>query len=595
MIPNIKYVRVSNFLEGNETMPTPAGAWPPGLISRGRSLLWGLCAFTLTILLAACGSSGAPTAAEAGSTGSSSGATSLPAGCPVTTDTTRFASAENLYSLNQTLASFKDRPTGGAHHQAYYQWLKQQVSAVQGLKIAETPFLVDVWTPATVTLDAGFSTRALSGITPSGPVPYAQASPAGGANGPLVYLPQGTAITRTNAAGKIVLRDAETGSSPYLDLDLVAWWVYDPDLSLTLSAAGNYTRDAGGYDARIADLQDAAAAGAAGLIFMHDFPRDQVQGHYAPYEGLRWAVPALYVGADEAARLKQLAAAGGVARIQLSNTDNNETVNNLTATLPGQSAETIVIDSHTDGMNAVWDNGPLVMLEMLRYFADLPLSCRPKTLQFAFNTAHIYQQLIPPMRHGGAGQLARNLDNTYDQGKLDYVLVLEHFGALEYLPQPRSDGGPGEELVQSGKSEVSFIFVSDSPALVAATAAVIANRNLGRTYGLHGASLPVEGLPPYRDFGGEGTPYQEHNLPTVAFITDPWTLYNPAFGIEAVDKNLMYQQALAYTDLLHATALLPGLLLGGAVPVERSARNTACALGLPTSSDCPGSVNYPAP
>jgi len=578
-------------------MPTLFGGSPRVLAASGRSLS-ALCAFILAALSAACGSGNAPADDTAGGTsggGSSSGAISLPAGCPVTTDTTLFPGADDLYALNQTLASYKDRPTGGSHHLAYYQWLKQQVESIAGLQFKETPYPINLWTPTTVALSAGPAGGAMSSVEPSGPVPYAHASPAGGAGGTLAYVPQGTDISQANAAGKIVLRDAETGSTPYYDLDLVSWWIFDPDLSLTLSATTNYERDAGGYDARIADLQDAASAGAAGLIFMHSFPRAQVAGHYAPYEGLRWAIPALYVGADEGAQLKQLAASGGSARIDLANTDLAETVNTLTATLPGQSAERIIIESHTDGMNAVWDNGPLVMVEMLRYFSQLPLDCRPKTLEFDFTTAHIYQQLFPPMRHGGAGQLARQLDDDYDQGGIDYVLALEHFGALEYQAQPRTDGGPGRELVQTGKSEVSTVFISDSPVLVADTLAVIGGRNLSRTIGLHGASLPVVGFPPFRDFGGEGTPYQEHALPTVAFITGPWSLYNPSFGIEAVDKKLMYQQALAYTDLLHLTAPLPQALLAGAVPAAVLARDAACSAGLPTTSDCPGSIIYPAP
>jgi hypothetical protein len=36
------------------------------------------------------------------------------------------------------------------------------------------------------------------------------------------------------------------------------------------------------------DLQAAADAGARGLLFLTDLPREQVRGQYAPYEGVRW-------------------------------------------------------------------------------------------------------------------------------------------------------------------------------------------------------------------------------------------------------------------------------------------------------------------
>ena len=39
----------------------------------------------------------------------------------------------------------------------------------------------------------------------------------------------------------------------------------------------------------------------------------------------------------------------------------------LIATLPGGSSERLVVASHTDGMNAVWDNGPISMLALAKH------------------------------------------------------------------------------------------------------------------------------------------------------------------------------------------------------------------------------------
>lgn len=45
---------------------------------------------------------------------------------------------------------------------------------------------------------------------------------------------------------------------------------------------------------------------------------------------------------------------------------------NLVGTIPGRSEETIILLSHTDGANAVWENGPAGILALARYFASIP-------------------------------------------------------------------------------------------------------------------------------------------------------------------------------------------------------------------------------
>ena len=92
-----------------------------------------------------------------------------------------------------------------------------------------------------------------------------------------------------------------------------------------------------------------------------------------------------------------------------------------------------MIDSHTDGTNAVEDNGPIAMVAMARYLASLPMRCRPRTVEFSFSTAHFYQRVADPdVRDGGAEQLAERLDHAYDRGTVSAVLVLEHLGAIDY-------------------------------------------------------------------------------------------------------------------------------------------------------------------
>jgi hypothetical protein len=253
------------------------------------------------------------------------------------------------------------------------------------------------------------------------------------------------------------------------------------------------------------------------------------------------------------------------------------------ATLPGVSDERMVVESHTDGMNAIWDNGPIAILALARHFAALPRECRPRTLQFVFTTGHLYQHLMGTAdRGGGAEQEARQLDKDYDTGSIALVLALEHLGAKEYAAVPRSDGGPGRELKPTGRTELNTLFAGESPVLVRALDEQVVKHDLRRTFVLRGSDAPAAKIPPHNSFGGEGTEYQQHLIPTIALVTGPWTLYNPAFGMEAIDGELMRRQTLIFADLMHALASQPAAALGGGYLGERAARSLVCGSAFAT-------------
>jgi hypothetical protein len=493
--------------------------------------------------------------------------------------------AGQLAADNAVMGTFGARPTASPAHTQFIDWLEQQMDAVDGMQMSSVPYGIPRWDDQSIGLAAGPNDASLGALEPSGAVPLALATPAEGVTAPLLYVAAGTPLAGQPVAGKIVVRDAVPGTVPFAVFTAVEWGHYDPDLSLTTQAAqgASYERDFAGYQQRLDDLNAAGDGGAAGLIFVHGFPRQQVQGQYAPYEGVRWKVPALYVGADEGAQLKTLAGSAGSARITLQASDVGATTRMLVATLPGASPDRIVITSHTDGINPVWDNGPIAMLALARHFAALPIECRPRTLQFVFTTGHIFQRLLGTHDRGGSAELeAKELDQDYEHGSVAMVFALEHLGAKEYAAVPRIDGGPGRVLAPTGKSEVNTIFAGESPALVTEIFHAVAERNLARTYVLRGSDAPAPHVPIHNSFGGEGTAYQQHLIPTIAFVTGPWTLYNPAFGLEAIDFDLMRTQTLVFADMLHDLGGQPAAVLGGGYPAQRAARTQLCASALAT-------------
>jgi hypothetical protein len=502
--------------------------------------------------------------------------------CPTAPDPSALPSAAQLKEMNTFVAKLGARPTGSRAHARYIGWIRKQLKTVPGIKTTDLPFRINRWSSSKTTLElrVGRKTRRLA---VAGPVPYSKPTGRRGVTAPLAFVPTGTAIDTANASGKIVVREAPAGSvqQALFLLPVVSWTTYDPNHTIDPSA--NFKGDFIAYLDRIADLQNAAAAGAKGIVFVKPLPRRQIKGHYEPYEGLPWGVPGVFLGADQGKPITDAINAGKhpTARITLKAGFKHVKTPTVLATLPGASPQRLVIDSHTDGTNAAEDNGPVAMVAMARYFAKLPAACRPRTLEFAFSTAHFYQRVkSPDTRDGGAEQLAQKLDRDYDKGTVSAVVVLEHLGAIDYEEVARKSG-PGMRLAPNGLRAIQFIGVTPSPPLVDTVDQVVQSYDMQRTILLQGSDAPGNTVPQHCSFGGEGTPYEKHLLPTVGVIAAPQSLYDPAFGLEGIDFGVMHSEVLGYTELLNRMGAMSQPEIAGKVEVERQQRASG------TTASCP--------
>jgi hypothetical protein len=115
----------------------------------------------------------------------------------------------------------------------------------------------------------------------------------------------------------------------------------------------------------------------------------------------------------------------------------------------------------------------------------------------------------------------------------------------------RGGGRTGLNLRRTSQSEPSTTFVTESPFLVGTLERAIERRKVERSLLLKGTALPDDShVPPYCSFGGEGTPYMRHLIPTVGFIAAPWTLFDAGYGLEQIDFGLLRRQTLQFTDFL---------------------------------------------
>lgn len=510
-----------------------------------------------------------------GSTGSvgSLGSTGPVAGCPESIDPASFATADDLRDLNAKIAGFGLRSTASAEHESMIDWVEDSMRALPGVAIDSDDYQIKRWQPSPLASDGPGRDLVAAGklavlqpdaapevLRTAGAVPYSLPTGEEGRTAPLVYLPPGTAITPENSKGRIVIRDVQSPAVPYATFAAFSHYM-TPDFPV----AGDYERP---FTAALeTDPLAAGLAGAAGLILAWNVPAEQIQGYFDPHTGTHFTVPAVWAGVDEAVRLKQLAESGTEAKISVLADVDTAPTRNLIATIPGQSQERIVINTHTDGATWVQENGSAAVLALAQYLSRLPLECRPRTYEFVFASAHLH------MSREGTDRYATELDKEYDSGSVAFDFSVEHMGTREILPVDRTDG-PGQRLEFTGVGEpYSWFAGSESPALVAALVAAVKSHPLDRTAVLRGFDRPQPArVPVFCSFGGLGTSFHNRLIPTIGGISGPWSLWAPSFGADAIDFERMHQQTLVMGDTLLALDSTPREELAGGYPAERAAR-----------------------
>jgi hypothetical protein len=508
------------------------------------------------------------------------------AACPTTPDPRSLPSAATLERMNAFVARLGVRPTGSVAQMDYIAWIRRQLRGLRGVRLSELRFPINRWTASTTRLriragaGAGWTTLPVADA-----IPYSKPTGSTGVTAPLSVIPDSEPITAGNARGRIVLREADAGSVSLavFGLPIIAWDTYDP--GATIKRSGSFLGDFIAYNDRVKDLRDAGAAGAKGILFVKNLPLSQIRGHYEPYEGIEWSLPGIFLGADQGQVISRAIGAGRpvTGRITVIARTRRVVTPSILATIRGVSPQRIVVDSHTDGTNAVEDNGPVAMVVMARYLDSLPARCLPRTVEFAFSTAHFYQRVASPsVRDGGAEQLAQRLDRDYPRGTVSVVLALEHLGARDYEQSPRGHGKPGYVLKPNGLRAIQFIGVTPSPPLLATVESVVRRYRMLRSVLLRGSDAPGNTVPAHCSFGGEGTPYEKHLLPTIGVISAPQYLYDPAFGLPAIDFGVMHSELLGYTDLVLRLGRMRQSDIAGQVTSERRERSAgapACPSG----------------
>lgn len=500
---------------------------------------------------------------------------------PDSVDPARFVDAAQLRAWQAMEDTFKTedipglKPPGSPAQRAYTRWLGERLEDL-GAEVTFEPYTFEKWTPTRWSL-----------TTPDGEVPLANYIPWSGQTGPegieadLVHAQANLselaswvenfdfrqlatsegirgainalsqklseAFDPDQVQGKTVVVDLPKLGLPYSLMSALTYYTNDPDNSAF--GPGSTT----GQDGSLVNMvlipavqKTLAALGARAMVAVLDLPEPLARGAYYPFFGYQAAnLPGVFLDREQGRKLEAaIAAKDGrlPGTLTMQATMGPASDDNLVAVVDAPGKPEIVVSSHTDGTNSLEDNGPVAMLAMAKYFAELPAEARPAKMRFVFTGGHFV---------GSAGIRDYLKNHADDLAGVRAILEVEHLGAREW-----GELAPGE-VGLTGRPEPQILLTNLDRVPIAgsdsASAAQLRQRATEYaekfTRSLVLGPFPVgEGLwwhyPPMA--GVLKTP-----LPSIQLISNPSYLLSSGKPVteEFTDYDLMRRQTIALTQM----------------------------------------------
>ncbi len=454
------------------------------------------------------------------------------------------------------MVRFGPRLTGSDAHNNFITWLEREFTKAGCQLLPCDVYQTSRWEVERFGLDV------LDGAAPGAVkvatyFPRSKETPAGGVTGPLVYAgsPPPVSFNGTDVGA------LQAGLARY-PADLASWANALPS-TLSGSPAGSilvvdlpaplpitaglfsplltFYNGQGETEAQLAaadykrlwvvpglsmPLDGFTAMGAAGVVFILDSSYEALKGQYLPFEWKNESIPALYVDRDTGLKLREQSATRPKARLTLTATRKTVPSPTVTAVLPGQSKETIIFNTHTDGQGFVEENGPVAFVQLARYFASLPREKRLKrTLVFANWPGHMSNDL--PQAQGWIDAHKDLVDRAAA------ALTVEHLGCSEWSDS--QDLG----YHSTGRAELFAVWTSQGKMFETVRDAVV-RHDLPRTALLR----------PPAQFG-VGGPFHQAGIPQIGAIAGPEYLLTVSDNgeLDKLDEKLAAKQIAWLADV----------------------------------------------
>ncbi len=282
--------------------------------------------------------------------------------------------------------------------------------------------------------------------------------------------------------------------------------------------------------ARLAKLR-----GARAVIFIwKGMSDDCVKGQYLPFILDYQGIPAVWVGSSYGKRLVEAAKARRTVTLKLvADTLSNAYTESFYCILPGKKTkESVIINTHTDGVNSVEENGSIAMLQLIKALKEK--GELEKTYIFVFATGHFRLPVFKSFEGGGIQATSKWLSMHKDlwdgkKGHLKAVagVSVEHLGCMEWK---ESSG----EYKPTGKIQTELVYTGNEKLAKLYTDACEQREKA--------AVITLKGHSFFRF--GEGQPLFNVGIPEISLVSAPEYLcvQSKNHEIDKFDIDLMYEQ-----------------------------------------------------
>ncbi|MBB5519555.1 hypothetical protein [Amphiplicatus metriothermophilus] len=443
-------------------------------------------------------------------------------------DASRLPSAEDVWDWQLWMNSLGPRYTGGEAHATFVEFLARSLEET-GLTVRRDGFRFTRWEARRWALAVSDGSGGGMVETPvASYYPYSGLTPPGGVEGDLVYGGRAPDLSvPSDVAGKIVYLESPTPS-----LDFARWYA---EVGALPGAAGlpDRSKSAAAQTLSAPDLRPFAEAGAAGVVLgWTDVSDERAAGQYVPFSRPFQGIPALWIGPTAGERLRASCAAGGRARLTLEGAlHENTPTDTLYALAEGETDEIIIVNTHTDGPNAVEENGGLALLALARYLNQSPPGMMKRSVLFVLTTGHFARPYVPSI--GGFVKAHPDLIE-----RTVAALTIEHLGALAWESSDDvKHAAPADVeigLAISARGALSALFLESAREEAFEPVVAVKPNHVERFFGearqLHLAGAPAFGYIPLPEYLLAEAPHGH---------------------IDKVDKHRLHQEIRMFARMLH--------------------------------------------
>ncbi|MHA7611118.1 hypothetical protein ACX2QB_01930 [Weissella viridescens] len=423
----------------------------------------------------------------------------------------------NLPTLNKQLNQWQShlndygpRLTANSTHKESINWLKEEIQKLDYAITSDVHYL-NFWEAT------AYSVRSVNQEIPlSSYFPYSGLTSDTGITAPLIFADTNVSQDVRGKIPVFIMDISKVGTATFNSEEIMH--------PMNISAIA------------INALAAAKTKGAVGAIFVWENLSPELSGkEILPFQNEFMDIPAVWTNAAQIDTLREMADSKTPVTLTLvGNYVENTETESFFVKIPGTNPdnhESLLLTTHTDGPNAIEENGPIALLTILKYLKDSRTTF-PQTLIVAFVSGHFQQRQMGPDNAKATGRWLDKFPELCDgQGphlKAKFALTLEHLGCLHYYDNQT------HQFVQSSTPQENYAYLNTDNETSHLLEKMITTCD------------DIDDItyldPTQAAYFGEGMPIYKRGIPNMAMITMPEWLFLEPLPFTQPDMQLMRAQ-----------------------------------------------------